>query len=118
MSMYLGNILENIFYLKQDSIGPPKIHLGVRLWKVAIENGVKAWYFGSTQYIRDDVDDVEGQLKENNIKLPTKADTPIHRGNICIMCSKYVFWYIGLDKVLYGIVLEHNISWIVSLNIV
>ena len=30
----------------------------------------------------------------------------------CIMCSEYV---IGLDKVWYGLVLEHHKSWIVSL---
>ena len=35
----------------------------------------------------------------------------------CRMCSKYVLWYIGLDKVLYGLVLEHHKSWIVSLDI-
>ena len=32
----------------------------------------------------------------------------------CIMCSEYV---IGLDKVLYGLVLEHHKSWIVSLDL-
>ena len=32
----------------------------------------------------------------------------------CIKCSEYV---IGLNKVLYGLVLEHHKSWIVSLDL-
>ena len=44
--------------LKEDSIGPPEIYLGGRLHKVDLENGVKAWVFGSTQYVRANVDNV------------------------------------------------------------
>ena len=36
------------FHLKKESIGPPKIYFGIRLHKGALENGVKAWAFGST----------------------------------------------------------------------
>ena len=35
----------------------------------------------------------------------------------CIMCSEYVLWYIGLEKVLYCLALEHHKSWIVSLDL-
>ena len=33
------------------------------------------------------------------------------------MFSEYVVWYIGFDEVLYGIVLEHPLSWITSLDL-
>ena len=36
--------------------------------------------------------------------------------NKCRMCSEYVVLWIGLDKYLYGLVLEHHKRWIVSLN--
>ena len=35
----------------------------------------------------------------------------------CRTCFKYVVWLIGLEKFLYGIVLEHHISSIVSLDL-
>ena len=47
------------FHLKKESIGPPKIYFGIRLHKGALENGVKAWAFGSTYYIRAVIKNVE-----------------------------------------------------------
>ena len=35
----------------------------------------------------------------------------------CIMCSKYVLWWVELENFLYGIVLEHHNSCIMSLDI-
>ena len=34
------------------------------------------------------------------------------------MCIVYIVWYIGLEKYLYGLVLEYYRIWIVSLDII
>ena len=38
--------------MKEESIGPPKIYLGVHFRRVQLENGVEAWDFGSSQYVQ------------------------------------------------------------------
>ena len=48
------------FYLKEESIGPPRIYLGGIICKVGLENCVKAWAFGSTQYYKAAVNNMEG----------------------------------------------------------
>ena len=71
---------ENIgkyFEMKQEFIEPPDICLGGRIYKVELENGVKAWGSGSTQYVRATVDNVYRQFKEKSIKLSVKDETPI-----------------------------------------
>lgn len=68
------------FELKEESIGPPSLYLGGHLSKVQLENGVKAWAFSSSQYVRAAVKNVEDFCaKEENKrwKLPKKADTPM-----------------------------------------
>ena len=72
------------FELKQESIGEPKIYLGGRVRKVQLDNGVKAWAFGSSQYVHAAVKNVETWLsKEENKrwKMPLKARTPLKAGN-------------------------------------
>jgi hypothetical protein len=48
----LRNEMGKHFELKQESIGPPKIHLGGNLQKVQLENGVDALAFSSSQYVQ------------------------------------------------------------------
>ena len=38
-------------YVKDGFIGLPSIYLGNEVSKVTLENGVKAWYFSSSQYV-------------------------------------------------------------------
>jgi len=76
----LRNELGRYFELKQESIGPPKIYLGGHVRKVQLENGVSAWSFSSSQYVRSAVENVETYLsREENKhwKMPAKADTPL-----------------------------------------
>ena len=63
--------------MNYESIGPPNIFFSEGIFKVGLENGVNAWAFGSDQYIRWTVDNVKSKLKEKNIKLPVKCETPI-----------------------------------------
>ena len=66
--------------LKEKSIGPPTIYLGGQVRQVEVENGVKAWAVGSSQYVNAAVKNVETYLNEQEVKrykLPAKAETPI-----------------------------------------
>ena len=72
--------LGRYFMLKEKSIGPPTIYLGGQVRQVELENGVKAWAVGSSQYVNAAVKNVETYLNEQEVKrykLPAKAETPI-----------------------------------------
>ena len=73
----LRNELGRYFELKEGSIGPPKIYLGGQLRNVDLANGESAWAFGSSQYVRQAVANVESHLGMTNQSLPKRADTPI-----------------------------------------
>ena len=62
------------FELKQESIKPPDLYLGGRMRQVELDNGFKAWDFGSYQYVQAAVKNVEEYLKKHSKKpLPTKG---------------------------------------------
>ena len=65
------------FKLKEDSIGPPLQYLSGKLHQVTMANSYKCWAFGSTQYVRAAVNNVEGYLGKKGQKLPSKAPTPL-----------------------------------------
>jgi hypothetical protein len=46
------------FELKEKSIGPPRLHLAGPLSLVELNNGVKAWAFSSSRYVRAAVQNV------------------------------------------------------------
>ena len=66
--------------LKEASIGPPKIYLGGTMRKVELENGSSCWAFGSAQYVRAAVNNVETYLKERGGSLPARVCTPLSNG--------------------------------------
>ncbi len=68
------------FVLRDESIGPPSQYLGGNLRLVTLDNGVKAWAFGSCQYIQSTVKNVEEHLAKIGEKLPYKAPTPLSSG--------------------------------------
>ena len=65
------------FKLKEESIGPPSQCLGGKLHQVTMANIQKCWSFGSTQYVRASVDNVEEYLGKKGQKLTAKALTPL-----------------------------------------
>ena len=79
----LRTALGRYFPLKEKSIGPPKVYLGGHVQKVQLENGVGCWAFGSSQYVKSAVTNVEAYLTKQakllnpKWKLPTKAETPM-----------------------------------------
>jgi hypothetical protein len=66
--------------LQEESIGPHSQYLGGKLCKVTLENGNKAWAFGSCQYVQSVVQNVENHLAKSGEKLPYKAPTPLLSG--------------------------------------
>ena len=73
--------LGKYFRLKEKSIGPPDIYLGGKMREVVLDNGVKAWAFGSSQYVHAAVKNVEDYLakqpKPQRYTMPSKAETPL-----------------------------------------
>ncbi len=65
------------FVLREESIGPLSQFLGGKLCEVTLENGTKAWAFGSCQYVQAAVRNVEDHLAKTGEKLPYKAPTPL-----------------------------------------
>ncbi len=65
------------FVLCEESIGPPSNYLGGKLRKITLENEVRAWAFGSCQYVQSAVRSVEEHLMKAGEKLPYKAPTPL-----------------------------------------
>ena len=68
------------FKLKENSIGPPQLYLGGNVRKVVLDNGVEAWAFGSSQYVKSAVKSVQAWLSKGENqrwKLPKHANTPM-----------------------------------------
>ncbi len=68
------------FVLRDESIGPSSNYLGGKLREITLENGVRAWAFGSCQYAQSTVRNVEEHLMKAGEKLPYKAPTPFFNG--------------------------------------
>ena len=68
------------FELKEASIGLPDIYLGGKVSKVELSNGVTAYTFSPSQYVKSAVANVEAYLKERGRSLPCRASTPLRSG--------------------------------------
>jgi hypothetical protein len=73
----LRNEIGQHLILREESMGPPSIYLGGKLQKITLENGVKAWAFGSCQYVQSAVKNVEEHHAKTGEKPPYKAPTPL-----------------------------------------
>ena len=74
----IRNDLGKYFELKKQSVGPPKIYLGGHCRKVTLDTGVEAWGFGSSQYVRSAVKNVESYLAtQTKYSMSKKAETPL-----------------------------------------
>ena len=63
--------------LKEESIGPPTKYLGGKLREVTLLNRLKAWAFGSSQYIQSAVKNVFEHLAIQGLKSPYNASYPL-----------------------------------------
>ena len=64
---------------KNDKIEPPDFYLGAKICKKDL-NGQHVWTMTSTDYVKAAVENVEKQLKKRNMKLPSRATTPMAQG--------------------------------------
>jgi hypothetical protein len=81
----LRNEIGKDWVLKPESIGPPSQYLGGKLREVTLSNGMKAWAFGSHQYVHAAVQNVHAHLEKKGMKLPYSAPNPLstdHRPEI------------------------------------
>ncbi len=109
----LRNEIGQHFILRKESIGPPSIYLGGRLQEITLENGVKAWAFGSCQYVQSAVKNVEEHLAKTGEKLPYKAPTPL-TSNYCPEID--VSPELGEIKASHFYSLKGVLQWIVELG--
>ena len=71
--------------LKKYSFGPLSQYFGGKLRQVKLENGTKAWAWGSSQYVQASVKNVEEFLHKTGEKLVSRAPFPlsnVYRPNI------------------------------------
>ena len=68
--MEIGKYVE----MKQEKIKSPDLYLGGCIRQVELDNGVKVWAFGSSQYVHAAVKNVEEYLKKHSKKhIPKKG---------------------------------------------
>ena len=72
----LNNKLGKYFYIKEGYVGLPDIYLGNKLTQVTLANGVKAWGWSSSQYVRAACKNVEDYLRKKGKFLPKHTNTP------------------------------------------
>ena len=73
----LQNEIGEDWVLKPKSIGPPSQYLCGKLRDVTLANGLKAWAFGSHQYVHAAVTNMQGHLAKKCMKLPYSAPNPL-----------------------------------------
>ena len=76
----IQNEIGNNFCPKEECIGYPGQYLGINLRELALENGAKAWAFGSKHYSEAAVNNVVDQLAKRSQKMVAKAPTPLSSG--------------------------------------
>ena len=69
--------LGKYFTLKDGSVGPPDIYLGAKLRSTPLDNGKKCWTQSSSAYVKEAVRNTEEWLDARDMRLPTRADTPM-----------------------------------------
>ena len=57
------------YYLKDGSVGPPKIYMGAEIKKYQVRSGKSHWSMSSTQYVKNVINTVEGLLKDEDRQL-------------------------------------------------
>ena len=69
----LRNEIGKYFELKESSIGPPNIYLVCKMRKVTLDNGVEAWAFGSSQYVKAAVENVKKLFESKWIEVTQQS---------------------------------------------
>ncbi|MGH7954981.1 MAG: hypothetical protein ACREOZ_03385, partial [Gloeomargaritales cyanobacterium] len=75
-------VLGKLYRLKDDSVEEPKRYLGatVKKWRFPEEAQKVRWGLSSEQYVTNAIKNVESELLKIDLKLPSKASTPMSNG--------------------------------------
>jgi hypothetical protein len=76
-NMFSGRKSGNTLNSKRSPVVRPTFTLAANFENFELENGNKAWDFGSSQYIQAAVKNVENYLKSQHFVLPTNATAPL-----------------------------------------
>ena len=77
----LRNETGKCFELKEESIGPPKTHLGGCMRKAPTESGMEAWSFGSSQHVKSVCKNIRESVTSRGCKI-LGANTPLSQARI------------------------------------
>ena len=81
---HIMETLSDTFVLKAGTVKEPDLDLGadVKKWYIegSEEPGKARWAMSSSNYTKKAIDEVERELKEAGLKLPTKVTTPLSSG--------------------------------------
>jgi len=71
-----NNEIQQLYWLKDDFIGPPKRYLGANISKFQLPNGLEAWSASARDYVKMAVCNVEEVLSRDDIpsKLRNKVN--------------------------------------------
>ena len=70
------NQLKSKYYVKEDSIGPPKLYLGAEFKRVTNRSGGKCWASSCNRYVKEAVGIVFERQSSMNIKLTRFSKSP------------------------------------------
>ncbi|MGH7974682.1 MAG: reverse transcriptase domain-containing protein, partial [bacterium] len=75
-------VLGKLYRLKDDSVQAPQRYLGATLkqWRFPEDAQKVRWGLSSEQYVNNAIKNVENELRKVDLKLPTKANTPMTSG--------------------------------------
>ena len=76
-SRYMKLLTEK-YYVKEDSIGPPKIYLGSTFKKVTDRSGKQAWASSSDKYVKEAVEVAFTRARDMNLKLKCCSKSPLN----------------------------------------
>jgi hypothetical protein len=79
------DLLSKTFTLKEDTVKEPDLYiLGANMTKWYLkgseDSGKAHWVTSSTNYMKKAIEEVKWELREENLKLPTKVTTPLSSG--------------------------------------
>ena len=78
--------LGKYFPLKPESVGPPKLYLGGKFFKIDLHNGVAAWTISASKYIQSTLNNIEGVLKKHGLSL-RKGTNSLLPGSYRVGCD-------------------------------
>ena len=68
--------LQDEYYVKKESIGPPKLYLGAEIKKVRDRTGKMAWASSSSKYVKEATAVIEQRMQDMNLSFTKTAKSP------------------------------------------